>query len=499
MNQKWYLAIATALALAGCSDGHVVVSETSTKGPIQISTVEEFASIAKAPWLDYVLTDDLDFSGSQLRLDCKLTGTLDGQGHKISNLAINSFSWFAEPMESSEASHNWSALFREIGEKGKIQNLTFSSCVDRVSSSTSQDALCSGILYALNYGTISNCLFTQCSSSISGGTFSSANSGIVGGKNCDTGILTNITINKGSKIEETFSSKLPTSESIGLFTGINNGTISKVLADSTYISALTCGGITGTNFGGTISQCANLRQTITYDRSAFGSAQTLVGGLAGQNSGTIVDSYCYGLKISGTCGSEAFAVVRRVGGLVGTNQQSATLSRCYFQGSIVDAGVGGAKSVAGVCAENYDDIYSCFSDCLIHTPGAASLATGKEPGNAYRDIISFGVVFKKYSSSMASPRLVAGSVINYGGLDFANYVDTSSSSFTTTYYFSSSESKTKSWNDFLVYKEFLVSSNFLVISFYPTLPGQIGSSLDSLDYQATYVATQEHSNYDVAA
>jgi hypothetical protein len=497
MNFKWAVLSLSALALMGCSNDHVAASQSSL-GTIQISTVEEFAAIADDPFRNYVLMNDLDFSNKQVMLDCDFSGTLEGNGHSIANLRMNDIKTFQPLGVQLDDYYAWLGLFRAIGEGGSVQNLIFSSCVAQVPSTRESLPLNFGILYGVNQGTVSNCSFSNCQSSYEGGSFRGVNCGIAGGKNDSSGQLVNVTIDE-SKITETFSDDLPRVCYEGLFAGTNKGLISKVMAHSTYLVGITCGGIVGINFGGTLTQCANISQTITYDRLVSGgAAQTLVGGLAAQNSGKITDSYCYGLKMTGD--SLSFGTGDRyVGGLVGTNVQSAVLSRCYFEGSIVDSG-SADSTVAGVCAQNYDDIYSCFSDCLIRTPGRASLAAGKEPGNAYRDILSFGVVFKKYSSSQSSPRLSAGSIVAYGGLDYANYVDESTSSFVTTYYFSSSEQKTKAWSDFLVYKGFLTSSNFKVTSFYPTLPGQIGSTFEqALDYQASFVAAQPPSSFDIAA
>ena len=127
---------------------------------------------------------------------------------------------------------------------------------------------------------------------------------------------------------------------VGLF-GYSKGTIKNVgVVDSYFTGNKNVGGVCGTIFCGTITNCYNTGTV---------SGTNSVGGVCGNNNGgTITNCYNTGV-VSGA---------KFVGGVCGSNGESnCTLTNCYNTGK-----VSGNNYVGGVCGYNYaSTIANCYN------------------------------------------------------------------------------------------------------------------------------------------
>ena len=230
------------------------------------------------------------------------TGTFDGQGHTISNLAIN------QPNLVSVG------LFGVIGAGGTVENL--------------------GLI---------------------GGTISGVtNVGALAGSNA--GIITNVS-SSGTV------AGLPGNSNIGGLVGANGGTITFASAGGAVSGSLNVGGLAGDNFG-TITQSSATgpvggfvnggglvgrnEGTITSSSATGGvSGAFSVGGLVGENAAQISQSYATG-SVTGLAGGTF------IGGFAGANYGAITLSSAT-------GGVSGGFSVGGFVGENAAQISQSYA------------------------------------------------------------------------------------------------------------------------------------------
>ena len=122
--------------------------------------------------------------------------------------------------------------------------------------------------------------------------------------------------------------------------GINQGTIKNVgVVDSYFYGKNSVGGVCGSNFGGTISDC--------YNKGSVSGNGDPVGGVCGDNDngGTITGCYNTG-SVSGN---------NNVGGVCGSNT-NGTITGCHNTES-----VSGDYSVGGVCGVNVGTITGCYN------------------------------------------------------------------------------------------------------------------------------------------
>jgi len=123
-----------------------------------------------------------------------------------------------------------------------------------------------------------------------------------------------------------------------------------------------------------------------------------IGGLVGDNRGTIINCYSTGRVIGS----------RRVGGLAGIN--SGKITECYFSG-----GVSGIHDVGGLVGWNSDTITNCYStSCVL-----GDMGTGGLVGANYQ-----GQITNCYSTGSALRRLHVGGLIGYNGGTIADCYST---------------------------------------------------------------------------
>jgi filamentous hemagglutinin family protein len=290
-------------------------------------------------------------------LSTQFTGSLDGQSHVISNLAINL------------PSDAYIGLFGSIGTGGSVSNLGL------------QNATITGLGYVggltgFNSGSIS-------SVSVSGAITGSLRVGGLVGQNNFNASISNASAS-GTVVA-----------SIGYaggLVGVNNlgsisGSFATVDVSGNGTGTAPFGGLVGWN-NGTTSIIQNSYATGTVNS---GTGSTRTGGLVGQNNGKVFDSYATGAVSGGTQGT---------GGLVGYNASGAKIMRTYATGTVnASALVGGlVGSNAGSVAQSYWDTTTSGRSVGIGA-GTATGATGLT------------------TSQMQDPANFAST---YAGWDFAN-------------------------------------------------------------------------------
>ena len=135
----------------------------------------------------------------------------------------------------------------------------------------------------------------------------------------------------------------------------------------TSADQLAMGALAGYN-GGRITNCA----VSGYEARVAGFSQSAayVGGLVGINAGTIqncaVDTPELSLSFTSSTG--------RIGGLVGSNLASGSVTGCYALGHLeVTENKNGNVRLSGFVGENYGSIARCYSGCALEAAGTTEL------------------------------------------------------------------------------------------------------------------------------
>ena len=130
---------------------------------------------------------------------------------------------------------------------------------------------------------------------------------------------------------------------------------------------LAMGTLAGYN-GGRITNCAVSGYKARV--AGFSQSSAFVGGLVGINAGTIencaVDSPELSLRFTSSTG--------RIGGLVGSNLASGSVTGCYSLGHLeVTENKNGNVRLSGFVGENYGSVARCYSGCALEAGGTTEL------------------------------------------------------------------------------------------------------------------------------
>ncbi len=202
-----------------------------------------------------------------------------------------------------------------------------------VDSNSVSGALDTGGLVGKNYGTISNCYANSSVSGLGlygVGVLVGENGGLI--MNCHTAgsILAGNTVgglvgknNKDGTISNCISlSMVSGNNNVGGVAGSNGGVVSNSCSVGSVEGSSYVGGLMGQNYeDGIISQC--------YATSNASGSGNHIGGLVGKNSGNATISNCYATGIA--LGSGEFSSY--VGGLAGDNEDSS-ITKCYSIGTV---------------------------------------------------------------------------------------------------------------------------------------------------------------------
>ena len=262
--------------------------------------------------------------------DHRYTGTFDGNGKTIENLYINN---------TTNAEDQ--GLFGYVGTGGTVKDLT-------VSGSVKGDDYVGGVVGYNDEGRVENC---HNIGSVSGDRYVG---GVVGDnrgtvKNChNIGAVSGVSTVGGvvgyniSSVTNCYNTGAVNSSGnyVGGVVGDNGGTVKNcyntgaVNSSGNYV-----GGVVGYNYiGGSV--------TNSYNTGAVNSSGNRVGGVVGWNDGGRVEN-CYNTgAVSGNSS---------VGGVVGLNSSSSTVTGCYFLTGTAEKGIGGGEEI-GATAESVNDL-----------------------------------------------------------------------------------------------------------------------------------------------
>jgi hypothetical protein len=261
-----------------------------------VSDFKQLLAFGQGANLKFRLTNDLDLSSEPNFYIPYLAGEFDGNGHRISNLSLNSN--LASPL----------GLFGYLPSGGKVtqvelENMNITGC-----------SSVGGLVGDTNEGTVSHCYSTG---RVAG---NDTVGGLVGHSNF--GILS-----------DSYSTASVTGYSTaGGLIGGNHGTVSSSYSTGKVTGNSHVGGLVGSN-ARTVSD--------SYSSSSVTGGEH-VGGLVGLNFGlgTVSNSYCTGNVI----GDEY------VGGLVGSNGDRGSVTNSYSSDSVT-----GNEYVGGLVGRNFYD------------------------------------------------------------------------------------------------------------------------------------------------
>ena len=257
-------------------------------------------------------------SGSQ-----PFTGTLDGDGHSVSGIYINSTA-------------DYQGLVGYLGS-GRTRNIG-------VKASYIKGGYYVGGVCGYNYGgTVSNCY----------------NTGSVEGNSSVGGLCG---MNYGNVINCYNNGSVEGNEIVGGLCGRNDGTVTNCYNNGNITGSNYVGGVCGYNYGGTVTNCYN---TGSVEGNSY------VGGLCGMNYRNVTNCYNTGsvegnYSVGGLCGFNNGGTVTNcyntgsvtgndyVGGVCGQNTMG-TVTNCYNTGNVT-----GNDYVGGLCGQNYDNVTNCY-------------------------------------------------------------------------------------------------------------------------------------------
>ena len=304
----------------------------------------------------FVLTNDVNFLGSEIPIVSEFKGILDGQGFKVTNFIYQ-----------NNSCPTTFGLF--CVNDGTISNVVFSGGIFTVISAPSNKSISVGFLTGINNGTIDNVTvdattvkitcydnptlkdkwLDSAENSLYAGVFAAINLGTIK----HSTLLSNVTADFNTKMyaekSDSDTGYMRTWASYGLIAGSNGGTISHVTSSGTLNSSasreeytsgmfgnhftnvyypLRVGGIVGANDGGgSISDSlSNADVKASFADSARRNYYGIVdiGGVAGVNNGQVARCQAGSAKLTACANAET-----RIGGLVGTNDANGTLRASY--------------------------------------------------------------------------------------------------------------------------------------------------------------------------
>ena len=266
------------------------------------------------------------------------TGTLDGAGHSVSGIYINSGT-------------DYQGLVGVLGSGGALQNLGVKASYIKGSN------FVGGVCGMNMMGNVINCYNAG---SVTG-------DGYVGGL-CGENYATVTNCYNSGSVEGT-------GDSVGGVCGYSWGNVTNCYNTGNVTGNNQVGGVCGWNDMGSITNCYNIG-------SVAGNIR--VGGVCGQNVfGTVTNCYNTGSvsgnnHVGGLCGYNNLGTVTNcyntgsvegysnVGGLCGYNDSNVI--NCYNTGKVT-----GSDFVGGVCGENYTTVTNCY-----YLAGTANSGIGKD-------------------------------------------------------------------------------------------------------------------------
>ena len=330
--------------------------------PYQIANSEHLRNVELYPSAYFVLTADIvlpevsagnnNFT-SLFSDENPFSGTLDGAGHKITNLTVYNTETF------------YSGLFSVIGSTGSVKHLT----LENASASGTNYV---GIIAGWSLGSITDCTVSGVVTHIAVNGYKVFVGGIAGRAEgsvdgCSAAVDLTVTEAQGEVYVGGIVGYLSSGgSSSSPLTLTASGTIS-VSGGNVYV-----GGLVGTSSGAYLSKCHTEMQITAID-----SSSTSAGGLIGynQNHITIADSYATG-NVTVSDSSSAYA-----GGLIG-DVSGITITDSYATGNVTasasdDAYAGGLIGYS----QGTITVRNAYSSSAVSSEGGRTVYAGGLAGN----------------------------------------------------------------------------------------------------------------------
>ena len=367
--------------------------------PYQIANSEHLRNVELYPSAYFVLTADIvlpEVSAGNNNFtplfsdENPFSGSLDGAGHKIINLAVYNTETF------------YSGLFSVIGSTGSVKHLT----LENASASGTNYV---GIIAGWSLGSITDCTVSGVVTHIVANGYKVFVGGVSGraeGNIDGCSAAVNLTVTDAEA--ETYAGGIAgylsfNGSSSSPLTLTASGTVNIVVAGSAY-----AGGLVGYNY-------YNITITDSYATGNVTASGTYsyAGGLVGysQSDSTIIDSYATGnVTASGNNN------VSHAGGLVGNSPNNITITDSYATGNVTASGT---YSYAGGLVG-----YS-WSSTITDSYATGNVTASSNNNNSYAGgLVGLAIhitVRNAYSSSAVSAE--SGGTVYAGGL--AGYVSDS--------------------------------------------------------------------------
>lgn len=366
-----------------------------------ISNADEFRKIASNPSGSYYLTNDINLNGAVWSPIGTFSGFLDGNGYSVKNFSI-----------SNTSTGNEFGFF--CVNNGTIQNIAFEDFTFNVSAYQDRNVSI-GVMVGHNGGRMYNCVLKSGSvkvvytrtlkGTINVGGLVGCNYGVISG--CKNLVSVNTTqkghydVSEGMSKEEVY-----TDSSFGGLVGHNVGLIENSSVEATLVYTGSSsghrkrqmrvnnyvGGLVGFQVsGGRILNCytsVNLTAATSNiypsndDHNEYSKSYLQLGGLIGENSGTISGSYSLGTVKGG------YSNWTNVGAFVGYNASRGNIANCY---SKANASSSVWCYVGGFVADNYGTIQNSFSSGFVEGAGGLGGFAGRNT--------SSGTISKCYSTA----------------------------------------------------------------------------------------------------
>lgn len=338
-----------------------------------IRTPDDWSLLAEHKDANFRLANDINFLGGAIPVTSEFSGTLDGQGHKVSNF-----------INQNPAAPNVYGLFAT--NSGTIKNITFTGGVYTVTTVAPPNLNTTnrvGLIAGFNKGTLSNVTLDDIAVKITcydstekwganlAGITTNSYAGVLCGLNegaiehCSVTDSVNAHVNSKMYVyrDVHYTATIKTFTSFGLIVGANKGTVSHATTEGVLNSTaerserhstygdhydyvhyiLRAGGVVGANLASGVvsdsvssaavmadfvSSKTDVDNAIVVHHQFFGIVD--IGGVVGVNLGQIErcvatdKAFLYSFAEAET----------RIGGLVGTNDTGATLRASYTQAQL---------------------------------------------------------------------------------------------------------------------------------------------------------------------
>ncbi|WP_040843906.1 beta strand repeat-containing protein, partial [Nitrospirillum viridazoti] len=404
------------------------------------------------PTAAYVLGGNIDMSGVQVQgglwstngfspigfttvganaSPAVFTGSLDGRGYTVNNLAM------------TVVGYNYIGLFSSIGATGSVINLALTGgTITNGIGSTNTNF---GLLAGRSEGLMSNVsaqgtILVSRASSVGGLV-----GGLVGGTILNS--YTGVTIRTGTAVTAVGGlAGAATTQSVsgafayisgsyatgGLSVATTNQRIGGLVGDSikmTLVNSYATGGISTSNSGVQytgglvgINTLGTILNSYATGNLLLGNAVGRIGGLVGQNTGTVSGSYATGTITATGTGNQY------VGGLVGSNNQptsgsaSALIASSYATGNVsvgtATATLNSAQYIGGLAGFMQNGVVSASYATGTVSVGRSASYVGGLVGSAEAYNLTMSSILGSYATGTV---LAGSSATDIGGLAGRNW------------------------------------------------------------------------------